>query len=97
MNVYSINNHVLTCALSGRIDSLNSGQVENEIDENRKDDITSVVFDLQEVTYISSTFLRVVIKIAKALGKENLSIVNVQPSIMMVFKIANLTEVVKIG
>jgi anti-anti-sigma factor len=76
---------------------LNTSELENEISENMKVNITSVVFDLQEVDYISSSFLRIVIKIVKAVGKENFAITNVQPSIMKVFKIANLTEIVNVG
>ncbi len=97
MNNYIRNGELLTCILSGKIDTLNSSVLENEIYENMKEGITSVVFDLQEVDYISSTFLRIVIKTVKAVGKENFVITNVQPSVMKVFKIANLTEIVKFG
>lgn len=97
MNKYVRNGELLTCILSGKIDTLNSSVLENEINENMKEGITSVVFDLQEVDYISSTFLRIVIKIVKAVGKENFAITNVQPSVLMVFKIANLTEIVTVG
>jgi anti-anti-sigma factor len=97
MNKYIRTDKLLTCILSGKIDTLNTSELENEINENMKVNITSVVFDLQEVDYISSSFLRIVIKIVKAVGKENFAITNVQPSIMKVFKIANLTEIVNVG
>jgi len=96
MNKYIKNNNQLTCVLSGKIDTLNSTVLENEVNENMKEDINSVIFDLHEVEYISSTFLRIVIKMVKTLGKENFSIANVQPSVMKVFKMANLTEIIKI-
>jgi len=96
MNKYIRDNNLLTCILSGKIDTLNCSVLENEISENMKDNITSVVFNLQEVDYISSTFLRIVIKMVKLLSKENFVISNVQPSVMKVFKIANLTEIIKI-
>ena len=86
----------MNCVLTGRIDTLNSSAFEKEIDENIKEDITSVVFDLQEVDYISSAFLRIVIKTVKAIGKDNFSIINVQPSVMKVFKIANLSEIIDV-
>ncbi|MEI8047243.1 MAG: STAS domain-containing protein [Bacteroidota bacterium] len=97
MNKYVRNGELLACILSGKIDTLNSSVLENEINENMKEGITSVVFDLQEVDYISSTFLRIVIKIVKSVGKENFAITNVQPSVLMVFKIANLTEIVTVS
>ncbi len=96
MNKYKKNNNLLNCVLTGRIDTLNSSAFEKEIDENIKEDITSVVFDLQEVDYISSAFLRIVIKTVKAIGKDNFSIINVQPSVMKVFKIANLSEIIDV-
>ena len=95
MNKYNKNGNQLTCILSGRIDTLNSATLENELNENMKEDISYVLFDMRYVDYISSTFLRIVIKIVKTLGKENFSISNVQPTVMKVFKMANLMEVVK--
>jgi anti-sigma B factor antagonist len=96
MNKYIKNNNLLNCVLTGRIDTLNSSAFEKEIEENIQEDITSVVFDLQEVDYISSAFLRIVIKTVKAMGKDNFTIINVQPSVMKVFKIANLTEIIDV-
>jgi len=96
MNKYIRDNNLLTCVLSGKIDTLNCSVLETEIIENVQENITSVIFDMQDVDYISSTFLRIVIKMVKALGKENFVLINVQPSVMKVFKIANLTEIIKI-
>jgi len=96
MNKYICDNNLLTCVLSGKIDTLNCSVLENEITENMKENITSVVFDMQDVDYISSTFLRIVIKMVKSLSVENFVILNVQPSVLKVFKIANLTEIIKI-
>ena len=97
MNKYERNGKLLTCILSGKIDTLNTSVLENEINENMIEDITSVVIDMQEVDYIYSSFLRIVIKIVKAVSKENFVIKNVNPSVMKVFKIANLTEIINIG
>ena len=96
MNKYIKDNNLLTCVLSGKIDTLNSSVLEAEVNDNMNEGINAVVFDLQEVEYISSTFLRIVIKMVKTLGKENFVITNVQPSVMLVFKMANLTEIIKI-
>lgn len=95
MNKYVRNENLLTCILTGKIDTLNSYVLESEIDQNKSEDITSIVFDLKDVDYISSTFLRIVIKIVKEFGKENFTILNVQPTVLKVFKIANLTEIIK--
>jgi len=95
MNKYIKRDNQLTCILSGRIDTLSSSVLENELTEKMKEDISSVVFDMRYVDYISSTFLRIVIKMVKALGKGNFVISNIQPTVMKVFKMANLTDIVK--
>jgi anti-anti-sigma factor len=96
MNRYVKNDTHLTCILSGKIDTLNCPALENEISEQMKENVTSVLFDLQEVDYISSTFLRIVIRIAKEVGENNFAISNVHPSVMKVFKIANLTDIIRV-
>jgi anti-anti-sigma factor len=97
MNTYTITNNCLSCILIGKIDTINSAVLEQELNEKMNEDITSVVFDMQEVDYISSTFLRIVIKIVKAVGKEHFEIRNIQPSVLKVFKMANLTDVINLG
>jgi anti-anti-sigma factor len=96
MNKYIKHDTHLTCILSGKIDTLNCSVLEKEINENMNENITSVLFDLQEVDYISSTFLRIVIRIVKEVGEKNFTVSNVHPSVMKVFKIANLTEIIKV-
>jgi anti-sigma B factor antagonist len=93
---YIKNDNLLTCVLSGKIDTLNSEMLEYQIFKNMSQGITSVVFDLQDVDYVSSSFLRIIIKIIKTTGKENFTIKNVQPPILKILKIANFTEIVKI-
>jgi anti-anti-sigma factor len=95
MNKYIKTDSLLSCNLYGKIDTLNCVVLEKELAEHMNEHISSVIFNLQEVDYISSTFLRVVIKLVKTLGKENFAITNLQPSIMLVFKIAGLSEVIK--
>lgn len=95
MNKFLKTDKLLTCILSGKIDTLNCVVLEKEMAENMKEDISSVIFDLQEVDYISSTFLRIVIQLVKTLGKENFAIINVQPSVTLVFKISGLSELIK--
>ncbi len=55
-----------------------------------------VVFDLTEVDFIASSFLRLCMKASRQLGSENVSIVNVAPPIKKVFKIAGFTDYLSI-
>jgi anti-sigma B factor antagonist len=95
MHKYIKTDKQLTCILSGKIDTLNSVTLENDLTEQMTAEITSVLFDIESVDYVSSTFLRIVITLVKSLGKENFSIINVQPSVTLVFKIAGLSEIIK--
>jgi anti-anti-sigma factor len=95
MNSYLLNDNLLTCVLRGKLDTMNCAVLDNELTQNLSNGITTVIFDLKDVDYISSTFLRTVIRLVKAYGKENFAITNVQPSVMLVFKISNLAEIIR--
>ncbi|HJO95166.1 MAG TPA: STAS domain-containing protein [Victivallales bacterium] len=51
-----------------------------------------IVFDLNGVEYIASSFLRLCGKVSYKVGTENFSITNVEPSVKKVFKIAGLDK-----
>ncbi len=55
----------------------------------------SVVFDLSEVTFIASIFLRLCLKTFKKMGREHFCIVNASPAVKKIFTIAGLDEMVK--
>lgn len=86
----------LKCYFSGRWDAVNCLENEKEIEEQTLNpDVTKIVFDLEQVEYISSAFLRICIKTAKA-RQDNFSIVNVKPEVMKVFKISNFDSIMNI-
>jgi len=94
MNKFVKDKDILKCELIGKFDTLNSSNTEEDIIKNITPEINQVVLDLGEVDYISSSFLRIITKLVKQLGKENIKITNVQPTVMKVFKIANFSEIV---
>ncbi len=96
MNRYEIQNSKIICNLKGRADIVSSEIFEKELEENIGGEISSMTLDLSDVDYISSAFLRVCLKLVKKFGKENLEIINVQPAVLKVFKIANFTELINI-
>jgi anti-anti-sigma factor len=57
----------------------------------------NICFDLSEVDYISSSFLRLCISSAKDVKKGNFSIINTGPEIMKVFKIAGLEGLLNVS
>ena len=55
----------------------------------------SLVFDLAEVTFIASIFLRLCLKVFKKMGRERFCIINASPAVKKIFAIAGLDEMVK--
>ena len=86
-----------TVAISGRLDKVSSPQLLEEMKpevEKGKD----IVFDLKELTYISSAGLRVLLSTArdaKAKGKKS-TIINVNSDVMDIFNITGFTYMLDI-
>jgi anti-anti-sigma factor len=76
-----------------RIETNIANQIESDVDkaiiENNK-----IIFDLENVKFISSSFLRTCIKAYKQ-KKDNFTITNTNPDIKLVLKIAGLDSLIK--
>lgn len=63
----SLNNGTLTACLSGRVDSANAPELESELGAAREANAHEVMLlDMQELEYISSAGLRVILRLRKA-------------------------------
>jgi anti-anti-sigma factor len=73
---------------SGRLDTITAPQFERKIKQVVGDDITELILDFLDVTYISSMGLRVLLHIQKAMNKSGrkFSIRNMGESVQEVFK-----------
>lgn len=88
-------NNILTVFLEGRIDSYNAEQVENEVNEIRSANTYSeIVFDADELKYISSAGLRMVLRTRKA--EPTLKIINVCPDVYDIFDMTGFTEMITV-
>lgn len=85
---------LVICHLSGRLDTIVTLQLEAEIDRIT-DDKKRLEFNFSEVSYISSTLLRICLRKYKELGDGNFWIRSPKPDIKKVFKIAGLEKLVK--
>jgi anti-anti-sigma factor len=56
-----------------------------------------IIFDIQEVDYIASSFIRICVMYAKLAGHDRFSITNCQPFVKKTFKISGLDEVLNIS
>ena len=91
------NDKKLTIETGTRIDTVNSPDFENEInDELGKFD--SLIIDLSNLEYISSAGLRVLIATQKKLKPENIpmTIINANETIKEIFRMSGFDKILKI-
>ena len=86
-----LNNGKIVCKFLGRMDTTRCVEAE-KIVMDFIDAAETIVFDLDGVEYIASSFLRLCGKASHKVVDGNFSIVNVTPSVKKVFKIAGLAE-----
>jgi anti-anti-sigma factor len=60
-------------------------------------EMLKIVFDLKGVDYVASSFLRLSLVAAKSLQKGNFSIINADPQVLKVFKIAGLSSLLNVS
>ena len=85
----------MTIKLNGRIDSINAATWEKSIeDQLTETDAKSIVFDAEELQYISSAGLRVILRVKK--NHPDLTIKNVNAEVYDIFEMTGFTEMMKI-
>ncbi len=87
-------NFIFRVYLDGRIDSTNAPEVEKEILDHIDPDVKKIVVDAENLEYISSAGLRVILKLRKVCG--NLDIINVSSDVYDVFEMTGFTEMINI-
>ena len=86
----------LKLALDGRLDTMTAPQLESEIKASC-DGVTSLVFDFEKLSYVSSAGLRVILGAQKVMNKQGeMKIVNVNQDIMEVFEITGFSDILTI-
>lgn len=83
---------VLLIPLSGRLDTARCASIGDALLANIRETGKPVVFDLDHVDFVASSFLRICILAAKTVGLGRVSLHNASPSIKRVFKIAGLDD-----
>lgn len=91
-----LNESKLTMKISGRIDTNTSNQLKKEI-KGSIEGVTNLVFDLDDVDYISSAALRVFLSAGNIMQQQGkMSIINANSDLMDVFKVTGFTEIINI-
>ena len=95
MNI-QINDNTLTFFLKGRIDSMNSHEVEEEVMKTLQENSgKKPLFDMAELDYISSAGLRVLMKVRKTVG-EDVILREVKPEVYEILETTGFTELLTV-
>ena len=86
----------LTIELEGRLDTINSPQLDNELKASLGG-VEELVFDLTKLDYISSAGLRVLLSAQKTMNKQgSMTVCNVNSTILEIFEITGFSDVLTI-
>ena len=92
---HQVSGDLLTIFLKGHIDSANAPEVEERITEIRGSvPHQSVVMDLQDLQYISSAGLRIILRLRKRL--PDLKLINVSQDIYEILEMTGFTEMIEV-
>ena len=90
------NGSALTLQLEGRLDTTTSPQLEAELSASL-DGVTQLTLDLQQLAYLSSAGLRVILGAQKRMNKQGQMVVrHVNETIMEVFEVTGCVDILTI-
>ena len=90
------NGSALTLQLEGRLDTTTSPQLEAELSASL-DGVTQLTLDLQQLAYLSSAGLRVILGAQKRMNKPGQMVVrHVNETIMEVFEVTGFVDILTI-
>ncbi|WP_428096408.1 STAS domain-containing protein [Candidatus Rariloculus sp.] len=89
---------VLSVKVQGRIDGSNANDFHGEVNAAVTEEDIAVIMDMEQLTYISSAGLRVVLMLAKALEQRQASfmICSLSGAIREVFEISGFDKVISV-
>ena len=92
---FNLADNVLTVFLRGHIDSANAAEIESQItSEREKTPSENIIIDAQELEYISSAGLRIILRIRKDM--PDLKIINVSPEVYEILDMTGFTEMINV-
>ena len=90
---YKLEEDKLICTFAGRLDSVVSDIIEEDVFDNVQRANRPTVFDFTKVEYVSSAFLRISIKTARATPSMKVTITNALPVIKEVYEMTGLGKI----
>ena len=92
----SKNGKELKIALQGRLDTATAPELE-EVLKSSLEGVTELVIDLEELEYISSAGLRVLLAAQKAMNKQGaMKVQNVNETVNEIFEVTGFTDILTI-
>lgn len=83
----------LICKFSGKLDTVVSQVIENDVITHIQVARLPTIFDLKDVSYVSSSFLRVSISSARVTPNMKIKIINAIPDIKEIYRTAGLSKI----
>ena len=91
-----IENETAVFELEGRLDTVTSPDLENEL-RAAMESVRTLILDFEKLEYISSAGLRVLLSAQKIMnGKGEMKVLHVNNTIMEIFEVTGFTEVLTI-
>ena len=95
--IKTVNEDVTDIALVGRLDTTTAPDLEKELKELFEQGVSQLALDFEQLDYISSAGLRVLLYAQKSLSENGkMTIRNVKPEIMEVFDITGFIDILTI-
>ena len=92
----TIENGKAKLKLEGRLDTVTAPDIDSKVKEVLPD-VTELVFDFENLEYISSAGLRVLLSAQKAMnGKGTMTVMNVNEAIMEIFEVTGFSDILTI-
>lgn len=85
----------LVCTFVGRLDTQACAAVEAQLLAKVREANQPVVFSLAGVDYVASMFLRLCLQVTREVGAAHFGIVDAQPAVKKVFKVAGLGSMIR--
>jgi anti-anti-sigma factor len=98
---YNDNEQIMYCAFTGHLSADHSPEISEALNKKISEikgpsqgspESFKIVFDLENVDFVASSFIRICISAFKEVGHENFSVINTRPIIKKTFAIAGLTD-----
>lgn len=83
----------LTIAIDGRLDTITAPQLEEELMNSVTDEVETLVFDFENVEYMSSAGIRVIMAADKVMSRQgDMKLIHVNEEILEILDMTGLTD-----